>query len=525
MTVTGVVRAFAAGWSLVIAHPALAEWYEASSDHFVIYADDKERDIQRLAENLERYHSAMSVLMGREVDKPSPSNRVVIYVVGGARDIRELAGGKNKRVAGFYIPRAGGSRAFVQNIRNTSSGELDFATIVLLHEYAHHFLISSSRFAMPRWMNEGAAEYFSASTFKDDGSVIIGRAAQHRANELFYGDPVQLRELPDPALSEQRRTTRKDSFYGKSWLLFHYLFYSKARDGQLRQYQINLMEGQAPLTAAEAAFGDLDTLERELKSYLRSKFSAFVLLPDMLKTNPVTLRKLAPGEAEMLPVMIRSQRGVDAEQAAEILTEARAIAARYPEDPGVMTALAEAEYDAGNDAEAIAAANRAIARDPGRANAYVQKGYAMFRQAREMDDQPAAFEAAMEPFAALNRIENDHPLPLVYYYRSYAERGVWPPENARAALERASELAPFDQQLQLNAGVMLMGEGKNSIARSFLAPLAASPHGGGLAAKAKQLIAVIAKVPDGTTIDLRNLPEPDDAPDDTEESTDAAPGS
>ncbi|MET4131424.1 tetratricopeptide (TPR) repeat protein [Porphyrobacter sp. MBR-155] len=507
-----IVRVVAAGWLLVLAHPALAEWYEASSDHFVIYADDSERDIQRFAENLERYHSAMAFLTGRSLETPSPSNRVVIYAVGGANDIRKLAGGNNRRVAGFYIPRAGGSRAFVQDIRN-KSGYPDFSTIVLLHEYAHHFLMSSSRFAMPRWLNEGAAEFFAAATFKDDGSLTIGRTAQHRGPELINGDPVPVRELLDPALYDQERNSPYDAFYGKSWLLYHYLTFSTERTGQLRQYQMNLVQGIEPLAAAEAAFGDLDVLERELRAYMRRRLMTFVLGPEKLTTGAISLRKLPPGEAAMMPLQIRSQRGVNSEQAAEILEDARAIAARYPDDPGVLTALAEAEYDAGNDAEAIAAADAAIARDPVRKNAYVQKGYAMFRQAREMDQQAAAYEAAMKPFEALNRLENDHPLPLLYYYRSFAERGVDPPENARAALEYASQLAPFDQDLQVNAAIMLMGEGKNAIARDFLAPLATNPHGGGFAKRAKLLMTMLAEAPDGTVIDLSNIPEPVETPD------------
>ncbi|MBA4051934.1 MAG: hypothetical protein C0472_08675, partial [Erythrobacter sp.] len=96
--------------------PAAAEWYEASSEHFVIYADDKAADIRKFSENLERYHSAMVFVTGRKSDTPSPSNRVVIYVVGGQRAMRSLSG--DRKVGGFYIPRAGGSRAFVQDIRN-----------------------------------------------------------------------------------------------------------------------------------------------------------------------------------------------------------------------------------------------------------------------------------------------------------------------------------------------------------------------------------------------------------------------
>lgn len=495
-----------AALALLTAQPAWADWHEASSDHFVIYADDKERDIQRFAEELERYHSAMASLTGRATEKPSPSNRVVIYVVGSQRDIRELAGGKSRTIAGFYIPRAGGSRAFVQEIRH-QKGYPHVSTIVLLHEYAHHFLISSSRAPMPRWLGEGAAEFFAAATFNDDGSLMIGRAAQHRAGELVRADPVHVRELLDPELYRQQKSSRYDAFYGQSWLLYHYLTFSRERDGQLAQYQLNMIDGMGSLAAGEAAFGDLDALERELKSYLRGQFMTFTIESDKLTTGPVSLRKLPPGEAEIMPLVIRSQRGVDAEEAAKVLVAARAIASRHPQDPGVLAALAEAEFDAGNDAEAISSADRAIALDPANKNALIQKGYALFRQTSKADDRAAAFTAAMKPFEALNALENDHPLPLIYYFRSYAERGAVPPENARAALARAAELAPFDLGLQLTTAMMLITERKHSDARFFLAPIAASPHGGRAAEKARQLLDLLAQTPDGERLDINRMKE------------------
>ncbi|WP_206073180.1 hypothetical protein [Erythrobacter colymbi] len=515
--ISALIRSLAAALALLAAAPAWAEWYEASSDHFVIYADDKEADIRKFAENLERYHGAMAFLTGRDLEKPSPSNRVTIFVVGGQGDMRKLVGG-NRYVGGFYIPRAGGSRAFVQDIRNTK-GYPDFSTIVLLHEYAHHFLIGSSRFPKPRWLSEGAAEFFAATTFKDDGGLLIGRPALHRGAELVYADPVHVRELLDPALYEKQKGKGYDAFYGKSWLLYHYLSFSKERGRQLAQYQINLFNGMGPLEAGEAAFGDLDQLERELKNYMTGRgMMTYVLTPQQIgPISPVALRKLPAGEAAMMPVVIRSQRGVDDKEAAALLTEARAIAARYPDDPGALAALAEAEYDAGNDAEAIAAADKAIARDPRRVNAYVQKGYALFRQAGEAEDPKVAYDAAMKPFEALNAFENDHPLPLIYYYRSQVERGLKPNENARAALEKAATLAPFDQGLQINAGMMLIGEGKHAIARDFLAPLAASPHGGGAAERAKLLMKLIAAAKEGESLDLAEAVRGADA------AADAAP--
>lgn len=376
-------------------------------------------------------------------------------------------------------------------------------------------LFEKHGYAKPRWYDEGAAEFFASASFERDGSLWIGRPAEHRAGDLAFADPVHVRELIDPALYEQKKVKGYDTFYAKSWALFHYLFFTEGRRGQLNTYLVNLAQGMEQKAAGEAAFGDLDQLEKELKAYLRQpRMTALKLPPDKLAIGPVTLRPLTAGEAAIMPLQIRSQRGVDSEEAAVLLAEARLVAAKYPEDPGVLTSLAEAEFDAGNDAEAIAAADAAIARDPARANAYVQKGYALFRQAEEAeaDKRKAAYAAAIKPFVALNALENDHPLPLIFFYRAQVQQGKEPNENARAALERAAVLAPFDHGLQINAGMMLLGEGKIAFARAMLSAVAANPHGGWAAAKAKQLIAAIGNAPEGTPLQLGNLPDPVEVP-------------
>ncbi len=199
----------------------------------------------------------------------------------------------------------------------------------------------------------------------------------------------------------------------------------------------------------------------------------------------------------MMDIRIISQRGVTREQALELVEDARKIAKKYSDDAGVQTALAEAEYDAGFDDAAISAADRAIALDPSRPNAYVQKGFALFRKAEDAKDSDAAYNAAMAPFSALNKIENDHPLPLIYYYRSYVERGAEPSDNARHALERASELSPFDQPLAMTVALLQAREGKVGLARLSLKPLAANPHGGGLADTAQRYLAQLEDAEEG----------------------------
>ena len=465
-----------------------AEWLEASSAHFVVYADDSERDVRRFSEQLERFHAAMEIVTGLEGEQPSPSNRVTVFMVRNQRQVERLAGGRN--IGGFYIPRAGSSVAFVPRV-DARSGQPDFPMIALLHEYAHHFLLSNSRFPSPRWFAEGGAEFFASAEFTDHGGVAIGMPAQHRGPELLLLRNIRAADLVDTEASEKRsRDNNYGAFYGKSWLLYHYLVFTPERRGQLTGYLRAMANGKASLPAARETFGDLEQLERELQRYLDQRtMLSMRFSPDQLEIGPIELRRIGEGEAAMMPVRIRSRRGVTRVVAGALLGAAREVAARFPADAAVLAALAEAEYDAGNDAEAIAAADAALALDPAQVNAYVQKGFALFRQAPDAEDKAAAYRRAIEPFLALNKIENDHPLPLVFYFRSFAERGVEPPEQAALGLARASELAPFDLGLRLNLATYQIQNGDLASARGNLIPVAYNPHGGGgVADGARQVI-------------------------------------
>ena len=456
---------------------AKAEWREASSPHFIVYADDTERDIRRFSDQLERYHNAMAVVTSAQNPPPSPSNRVTVFVVKSVREIQRLAG--NQFVAGFYIPRAGGSVAFVPQIDGSTS-QISQSMGILLHEYAHHFLISSSEFPIPRWLGEGSAEFFSGARFNSDGGLTLGMPMRDNYLQIAYALDVDVDELVDPELYEKNGQFGRDAFYGKSWALYHYLTFDPERRGQLASYIRSMASGKTSRAAAIEAFGDLDELNRDLDQYLRrTRVLTLVFRPDQLRTEPVAVRQLSAGEAAILPVKIRSRRGVDRNEADQLVVQAREIAARYPGDAAVLTALAEAEFDSGHDAEAIAAADAALALDPAQVNAYVQKGYALFRQAQDAEDKVAAYRAAVAPFVALNRIENDHPLPLLYYYLGVAGRGAEPPEQAILGLQRAVELAPFDLQLRMVLATQQIQRGELQRARANLVPIAYNPHSTG----------------------------------------------
>jgi tetratricopeptide (TPR) repeat protein len=484
---------------------ARADWHEASSDHFVIYANQSEKEIREYSDRLERYHNAMEGRMRLPKYKPSPSNRVTIYVVRDVEQIRKLAGGGNRFIAGFYQPRAGGSVAFVPRIE-TETEEATFSEIILLHEYAHHFMYSRVSGTFPLWLREGFAEFYGTAKFFKDGSVGLGYPAQHRGGELFYAKDVPIERLLDSKAYTDKKTKAYDEFYGRSWLLFHFLSFAPERAGQLGDYIQRLSVGEKELEAATGAFGDLKVLDKDLGKYLRQRrVSASKMSGEGLTPGPILVRKMDTAETAIMPVKLQSRRGVTLEQAQELLPDARKIAAVHPVSAAVQSALAEAEFDAGNDNETIAAADRALAIDPNSINAIVQKGYALARLARDADDQDLAWRNVRKQFVKVNKLENDHPIPLMQYYLSFREQGSELPKLAIQGLEQALELAPFDAGLRWMVANQMLEDGRFEQAIGTLEPLANSPHESSLSEQAKALIVKARELmasPDGGTSSL-----------------------
>src|SRR3546814_10436206 len=92
---------------------------------------------------------------------PGPANRITIYAVDDADAVRRL-GRMGGGLMGFYVPRAGGSVAFVPRSIGDSYQNMS-AQSVLLHEYAHHFLYQNHPAAYPAWFVEGSAEFYSTA--------------------------------------------------------------------------------------------------------------------------------------------------------------------------------------------------------------------------------------------------------------------------------------------------------------------------------------------------------------------------
>ena len=476
--------------SLAVAAPSDAKWREASTDHFVIYSEESEESLRKLATRLEQYDGAMRHLRGLPNASLGPANRLTVYVVSNVRLVQKLSGMKGDFLAGFYVPRASGSIAIIPR-RLGSGGRWDMdSENVLLHEYAHHFLFQNYAAAYPAWFSEGYAEFHATARFEDDGGIGLGLPATHRARGLMSGNPLPMERLMAGGF-DKLTLDQREAVYGRGWLLTHYMTFEPGRAGQLDKYLQALNSGRAGAEAATEAFGDLDVLEKELDRYLkRRKLSYIKIDPGAIRLGAIASRELGPGEDALMDLKIRSRRGVDREQAQALVLEMRRAAAPFPGDPAVQATLAEAEYDAGNYQEAEAAADRALAASPNAIDALIYKGRALMMMAKGSGDANA-WKEVRRWLAAANRADPDDPEPLILFYESFGREGVKPTPNAIAGLAYAYQLAPQDRGLRLQVARQYLADGKAKEARAALVPIAYDPHAGEAGKLVAEIVAQI----------------------------------
>lgn len=501
------MRLFLIMFAMLMPLTAQSEWREASTEHFVILSQQPAERLREFASNLERFDKGMRALRGLHDAPPGPSGRVTVYVVDDTDDVAALFG--DRMVAGFYSPRAGASLAVIPR---TNGGGSDIALkplAILLHEYGHHFMSAMwPDSALPAWFIEGFAEFHATALFNKDGGVTFGEAPLYRGIGLMRGNLLPIDKLL-VANGFKLPPEQRDALYGRGWLLTHYLMIGQpARAGQLGKYVAAINSGTEPMAAANAAFGDLRTLDKELERYKLGKF-AINRLPGPLAIGEVALRTLTAGEAAMMKIRIRSKVGVSAKDAPALYADARSAAAPYPNDAAVQVILAGAALDAMDLAGAEAAADRAIHADPKAIDGYLDKAQAQSLAARKTGNwDKGRWAAIRQNIIAANRLDPNNPRPLIRYFLSFPDAREAPSQAAKNGLLRALELAPQDRGLRFLGAAMYLREGESASARVLLAPLAFQPHAPAYAERAQKLIAMIdAAKPQAALADLTGKPE------------------
>ncbi len=473
----------------VITTPVTAEWQRASSPHFIIYADESPEKLRAFAEKLERFDKGVRIARTMKDPPVGDGGRLTVLVVPGVVDVQKLMPIEAPNAGGFYIPRYRGSVAVVPRLlaRNSTSTP----EVLFFHEYAHHLMFSDYATPIPGWLVEGLAEFFSTADVNADGSVGFGAGAVQQANNLRKPSREQVPMSVLLSGGRLRTDAEISALYARGWLLAHYLTFSSARRGQIEAYLAAIAAGRPQLDAARATFGDLGKLDQELDAYFKANKLPYLTIPaSQVTVGTVTVEPLGRGAKDYMPLMMKLQVGVERPQRATLAVDARRLAAQYPDDPLMAMIFGTALISSEEFVAADTAADRAILLNPKSAEALILKGRAIVGRARA-GDKAVTFANARGLFNRANRLDPENPEPLALFYRSFVEERITPTANAIAALHYAADLAPFDLGLGLDSARQYLAEGKPTLARKRLVPLAYNPHGGKQAEEAQALIARI----------------------------------
>lgn len=481
----------AAGVAALFPIAAHADWYQGSSKHFVVYSNDSPDQVRKMTTKLERFDRAVRVALGLKEPEVGPNARVIVFVLPQLADVQKMVGGGGRNIAGYYRSSfPSGPFAFVPK-NNNEGGDLS-PLAVLQHEYTHHLMYSNwGDVVFPGWFSEGFAELFATARLEDNGSVVIGAVPVYRSYGIDQMNvyPVERLVSGYPNYAQPMDT---QIFYGRSWLLTHYMMFDAQRSKALAGYIGAINEGKSE-AEANKILGITSSLDVKLNNYgARKSLPGATFSADQLKIGDVTTRPLTPGEAAVMPMMMRSHNGVDEKQAQEVVALVRKVAAGFPNDPGAQNELAEAEYDSGNFALSEAAADRVLAADPKSVHGLIYKGMAQLALLKAAGNtDPAKWTTARRWFLAANKADSLYSYPIQLYYESFAIAKQPATRAAKDGLLFAYQLSPQNLALRLEAARILLADNRVKAARVALEPIAYSERGGALADMAKKVISAL----------------------------------
>ena len=429
------------------------EWKEATSRNFVVYSEVDDQQLRDFAAKLEKFDYVLRTY--HNVTAPPSPIKLKVFLMPSIAAVGRMAGSDG--VAGYYVSDA---RGLMMVGTNANSGRISAdarsaqdnvdidAESILLHEYAHHFMFQYFPATYPTWYSEGFAEFWGSTDFLANDVVEIGLPANYRFGSFSSNRWLPLRKLF--TAHSYSDVPELDLLYAEGWLLLRHAFENPQRRKQVGAYLKAINGGATYEEAMNSAFGDVGAFNAELFEYAgAAKFKILRLPFRKIDVGPIAIRTVSRAEDAMMTQSIKLAQGILKRDAAEFAGDVRRAASRFPEDPTALALLSEAERLAGNHAAGAAAADRLLKAAPNDPRGLLQRGLAEIGRLKAGASKDAqAWRAARDYFVRAVKVAPNDPLALEGFYDSYAYQGVLPPAGAQAALYKAMELAPSDDDLR-----------------------------------------------------------------------------
>lgn len=448
-------------WAAVASAPASARidpenWTAFASDSFRLTSNAEVETSRRILLDLELFRRAFEQLApGLDSSFPVPTEILAFRDADSYAPFKSGGDSANTRILGQFLGHRDGNYITL-NADPGLSGGLG----IVLHEYVHH-IVNQNLPGVPRWLNEGLAEYYSS--FAVEGShAVIGRAVQRHLGWWRRNHEVSVTEvLGEDAGAPVHSLGDAGRFYAVSWGLAHYLMSRPEGASLLASYLEAVSSGA---NRADALLLLLDVSASELEDLLRGYVAAESMPAISLAVSDlgeVSIAEFRPAAADVLTLLGELAARLGKERHAEELFDLAL--AHDSETPEALVGLAGLRERHGRFEEAGLLYEDALRLGPRAARSYLLHGrYLLGERERAATREPGAAEKlvrrAHELFSAAAVLdpgfaETQVALAHLHLYDGFeAREGLAFIERARRLLPTRADVVHTEIRLHLKAG-------------------------------------------------------------------------
>lgn len=455
---------FLAIFLAALAAPAAAlprkndSWIQLKSPHFTLFSNASDRTARKIALDLERLRSALAQLNpDLKLGSPVPTWIYVFKDTSSFAPYRLVYQGRPRAGEGYFVVHPYGNHVVI------NADPRRDATLLIYHEYLHEVLANNYP-GLPLWLNEGLAEYYSTFEVTGGGEAKVGLPILLHVAWLLDNGMIPLPKLleMDTSSRDYNEGDRRGVFYAQSWALVHYLLTKPEWRPRILEYLRGLASGRRRPDALQQTFGDLGTLERDLRAYARAGVFDYQRIPVTAEASvPLEVAPLAwPDTLYRLGDLLLHTGDETNAAAAEHF---RAALDASPGHGPAQAGLGRIAQDAGRLAEARAAYEKAAQAAPGDFFLQYLFGLSLLEPAPDPQALPKA-KAALQRTVELRPdfAEGWGRLAQVLTYES-----PLPPEAAMV-FETAYRLMPSRQDFAFNLAVYYARHGQRAKAEELI---------------------------------------------------------